>query len=264
MSVYSCRNALASALALGLLSLLPSPALAQLASPRPAAAGGIVFVADGAGGWQTASDSVAQAVRRAGLPFCVETEYWSAGSLWDDLWDQVNHREAGRALARRVCLYRQAHPHGRVVLIAHSAGAAVVLAAVECAPPGFVDRVILLAPGTSSCYDLRPALYRVGEGIDCFYSLMDGLLETVAPLFGTTDGQDGPAAGQVGFVRVGHRPEDLGLYTKLHQYAWCPELEWTGNKGGHFSWLRGRFVEAYVLPLVAGSGRCGSHGPVRP
>jgi pimeloyl-ACP methyl ester carboxylesterase len=252
MPVNTTRHFLAAGVALALLPFAAGPAAGQVTPPTR----GIIFVANGAGDSWAASESLTNAVDDLGLPFCVETVEWSQANFLEDLWDRANHRAAGRHLARQICQYRQAHPGDRVVLLSHSAGAAVVLAAVECAPPGFVDRVILLAPGTSKCYDLRPALWRVRESIDAFISYADTVLEVVAPLIGTTDGVEAPAAGQVGFGRVGNRPEDLALYTKLHQYGWSPDLEWTCHQGGHYGWLRARYVQAYLLPLVIGADRC--------
>ena len=84
--------------------------------------------------------------------------------------------------------------------VAHSAGSLVALTAVEAAPPGSVDRLILLAPAVSSEYDLRPALGNVRQGIDVLRSYRDQwYLGVGAYLVGTTDRRWEAAAGRVGF-----------------------------------------------------------------
>jgi hypothetical protein len=212
-----------------------------------------VFIANGAGDSILATLSLTYVARTDRLPLRIETIQWSAGDVFVDIRDQVNHRLAGQSLAGKIWAWRVAHPAGRVCLLSHSAGVAVVLAAVECLPPGAVDRVIVLGPGISPWYDLRPALARVREGIDVFYSSQDVLLAALVPLAGTTDGLPGPAAGEVGFAQHISCAEDAGLYCKLHQHAYSPAYFWTGNDGGHCGWLRPCFVRAYLVPMLLGT-----------
>jgi hypothetical protein len=221
-----------------------------------------VFIANGAGDSLAASRFFGFVVARDGLPVCVQTIRWTAGDPLTDVSDPVNHRRAGRHLAQSIWAYHLANPHSRVCLLSHSTGAAVVLAAAECLPPGVVDRVILLAPLSSPWYDLRPALWRVREGIDVYFSSEDLVLDTVVPWVGTTDGVPGPAAGSVGFAQHIACPEDAALYAKLRQYAYGPAFFWTGSAGGHAGWLRLRFLRGYVVPAVLGTDRCAlAHRP---
>jgi len=151
----------------------------------------------------------------------------------------------------RVAACRQACP-GKVYLVGHSAGCAVILAAAEQLPPDSVDRIILLAPSVSMGYDLRSALRSAREGLDVFYSSRDyGYLGFCIAITGTADRKWCPAAGRVGFCPPCPNSADAALYTKLRQHAWDPAVEWTGNHGGHYGSHHPQFIRAYVLPLLA-------------
>src|SRR5262249_37529914 len=128
---------------------------------------------------------------------------------------------------------------------------AVVLAAVEALPPGYVDRLILLAPSVSVDYDLRPALRSVSGTVEVFHSCRDGLVLGVCMrLVGTADHKWSGAAGRHGFRPLVCTPDDAALYTKLRQHSWDPCVEWTGNCGGHYGNHERCFLKAYVLPLL--------------
>jgi pimeloyl-ACP methyl ester carboxylesterase len=247
-------------LLLVLWPLVPGRACGQAACPPGPPAQGILIIANGAGDSRAATDYLTKAFRENHIPFYLDTLYWSLGDVFRDVTNQANHRAAGQFLAAKVNAYRTAHGGGRVVLLSHSSGAAVVLAAVEILPPGTVDRVIVLAPGCSTLYDLRPALYRVREGIDVFYSTQDEVLANMVNLTGTTDGVHAPAAGRVGFTPIITCPDDLGLYLKLHQYRWYPALRSVHNYGGHIGTLHLAFLRAYILPRIVGYD-LGMRGP---
>ena len=101
--------------------------------------------------------------------------------------DHANQLAAGNRLACQVANYRQTYPDRNVYLIGHSAGCAVVLAALDQLPPDSIDRAILLAPSVCVSYDLRPAL-RAARGIDVFYSGEDRwILGACMWLVGTAD-----------------------------------------------------------------------------
>jgi pimeloyl-ACP methyl ester carboxylesterase len=216
---------------------------------------GFVVVADGAGGWENTSASLGEAVAAEGLPLRVETLNWShgCGRFLADQMDFDHARAEGNRLAGWIQTRRQACPSGRLYLVAHSAGSAVVLAAAECLPPDSVDRMVLLAPSVSANYDLRPALRCCRHGIEVFYSGRDvGYLGAGVALVGTADREWSAAAGRVGFRPVGTAPEDTALYVaKLRQHAWNSTVSWTGNWGGHHGCTRLCFLRAYVLPLIA-------------
>jgi pimeloyl-ACP methyl ester carboxylesterase len=213
---------------------------------------GTVFSADGAGGFLATSTSLRQAIENEHLPLRVEKVDWSHGwgRVLSDETDYCHARCEGQRLAARVAAYRRACPSAALYLVGHSAGCAVVLAAVESLPAGTVDRVVLLAPALSADYDLRPALGGVRCSVDVFCSQRDwfylGLGTTV---IGTTDRRWNAASGRVGFRLSGQSPEDVALYAKLRQHPWHPCLAWTGNLGGHYGAYQPAFLRAYVLPL---------------
>jgi len=215
---------------------------------------GVIFVADGAGGFGGTSQAVSQAVAQAHLPLITVPVEWSHG--WGRfVADQINSaysRECGCKLAGEIAPYRQAHPQCKVYLIAHSAGSAVVLAAAEALPPDSIDGIVLLSPSIASNYDLRPSLRCVREGIDVFCSQRDiAQLGIGVAVVGTADGCWGcTAAGRVGFQPRIQCPEDPALYAKLRQHPWDSCLAWTGNRGGHYGGYRPEFLQAYVLPLL--------------
>jgi pimeloyl-ACP methyl ester carboxylesterase len=226
-------------------SLPPPPALR--AQP------GIVIVANGSGDFRTISTRLGQLIQEEKLPLCLETFVWSHG-LGRFISDHTNHKNQlleGRRLAEKVVAYRKACPCRPVYLIGHSAGCAVVLAAVEALPPGYVERVILLAPSVSLEYDLRPALRSVGSTVEVFYSRRDVFtLGLCMRLVGTADRKWSRAAGNCGFKPVVGSPEDACLYGKLRQHSWDACVEWTGNHGGHYGTNRSCFLKAYVVPLL--------------
>src|SRR5205823_309833 len=113
-------------------------------------------------------------------------------------------------------------------------GCAVVLAAAECLPADSLDRIVLLAPAVSPCYDLRRALAGARRGADAFVSERDWLwLGVGTSVAGTPDGGRGPAAGRRGFQPPALAAGEEGLAWRLRQHAWHPCVEWTGNHGGH-------------------------------
>jgi pimeloyl-ACP methyl ester carboxylesterase len=233
----------------------------EVMTPAVPAAGtrGIIFSVDGAGGFDATSDAVRKVVAEECLPLTVDVVHWSHGygRVLSDEMDYCHARSEGERLACQVSAYRQNCPHGEVYLLAHSAGAAVVLAAAEALPPGSVERIILLAPSVSDVYDLRPALNCARGGIDVFFSTRDwGYLGVGTSVFGTADRHWlDPPAGRTGFIPVGCGPEDMALYAKLRQHAWNRCVAWTGNQGGHYGSYRPAFLRSYVAPLLSVSGR---------
>jgi len=218
---------------------------------------GLILVADGTGGELWATVSIRSALERTGAPFDMDSEPWSKieGLAVDHSFVDDIERAAQR-MASKVAAARRAAPGRRIVLVGFSAGTAVVLKAAEQLPPNSVDRIILLASSVANDYDLRGALRATWEAIDSYYSGRDHVLRygvrKVGDPAGTTDGKRAPAAGLVGFVGGRGNALEPQLYQKLLQYPWREEYAPYGVHGGHFGWVRPRFVEAFILPLIAG------------
>ncbi|MCS6851007.1 MAG: alpha/beta fold hydrolase [Gemmataceae bacterium] len=249
-------------LLIGCAGLRPKAATAVAPSPRDQ---GVFFVADGAGNYQSTSQALRQAVADLRLPWSVVTVEWSHGyrRILIDQIDYAHARHEGHRLANRVACHRQCCPGQDVVLVGHSAGSTVVLAAAEALPPDSVSRIVLLAPSVSAGYDLRPALRAARDGIDVYYSEYDLGVRLSAALVGTADRRRGPPAGSRGFCPVPQTPHDAWLYTKLRQHPWHPSVAWTGNCGRHNDCHGVAFLKAYVLPQLAGGPAGPPLGAVR-
>ncbi|HLN27148.1 MAG TPA: alpha/beta hydrolase [Gemmataceae bacterium] len=229
--------------------------LAPLRLPAPQ---GVIFSADGAGGFEATSDALRQSIQTEGLPLHVETVDWSHGfgRIISDEVGRGRMHEAADCLAAKVAAFHSSCPDTPIYFLGHSAGSAVVLGAAERLPTGCVDRIVLLAPSVSAEYDLRPALRCVREEIDVFTSKRDWwYLGFGVSIVGTADGRWRAAAGRVGFRPIIQAPEDASLYTKLRQHPWDACVEWTGNRGGHYGSHHPEFLRAYVLPLMTCRGR---------
>jgi hypothetical protein len=215
---------------------------------------GIVLVADGAGAYQTASRTIAGAVDALGLPLYVRSFDWThgRGQALADIVDYPYARCQGRRLAEEVVRYRRGCPNVPIYLVGYSAGTGVVLAAGEYLPADTLERIVLLAPAVSACYDLRGALASARQGVDAFTSERDtGWLGFGTGLVGTTDRTRDPAAGRVGFRPPVLSPCELFLAARLHQHPWDPSLVWTGHEGGHADSLQLIHLKLFILPLLA-------------
>jgi hypothetical protein len=174
------------------------------------------------------------------------------------LLDQVgttHARAQGRRLAQLILDRKAQEPGRRVVVIAHSAGCAVALAACDILPMDAIDRVILLAPSVSTGYDIRPTLWSAKEGVDVFCSKKDWIaLGFVVRVVGTTDNfWSGSAAGRFGFKPKGTTALADLEQARLRQHFWSPEVAWTGNTGGHHGVHAPTFVQMYLMPLMLGN-----------
>ena len=226
----------------------PSPRPAQTEpDPRP-----LVWVVDGAGDLRGCSTALSHANVVAGGPMELSVFPWSHGyrRLLLDQIDWKHAKEQGARLAAAIQARKEREPGRRVVLVGHSAGCAVVLAAGDALPPDAVDRAILLAPSVSTGYDLRPSLSAAREGLDVYCSRKDWVaLGFVVRVVGTTDTGSGTAAGRFGFQPKGEAAFDPAVSAKLRQHFWSAELARTGNTGGHYGTHSPAFVHAYLFPL---------------
>jgi pimeloyl-ACP methyl ester carboxylesterase len=213
---------------------------------------GVIFVAPGAGAGLDIVDNMRESIAKVHLPLYVAAVPWNhqPSAAIADVKDQENHQIQGYKLARRILFYRQINPGGKIYLVAHSAGGAVLLAATQHLPPNSIDRIVLLAPAETTCYDLRQALKVCRHGIDVYYSSNDKTLHLLMNLVGSTEGDQGPAAGQVGFKRYAESPEDALLYRKLRQFPWCQEYGQWGYHGGHLGVTRESFMTHCIVPRM--------------
>jgi pimeloyl-ACP methyl ester carboxylesterase len=215
----------------------------------------VVLAIDGSGLLRGIGDDLRQAAIDAQQPLAVETFAWShgAGRILADLHDHDYQKSKGQELADTILACHQMSPVGKVYLVCHSAGAAVVLAAAQQLPEGSVDRIVFLAPALAPTCDLRPALRCARRGLDSFHSPYDMISGVVLAVMGNADGQFITSAGCFGFTapRDDNGVEDP-LYARLQQHGWEWEMSKTGNFGGHFGCTRGSFLREYIVPLLKG------------
>lgn len=238
---------------LGACAVPNGDALSATAAP-PEVCRSIVFVSDGAGGFEGASRTIRRTVAAARLPLDVRGFHWTHGycRILADHVHAAHVRREGRKLAEQVLTCRQEEPEQPIFLVGHSAGCGVVLMAAEQLPPNTVERIVLLAPAVSAQHDLRPALRSSRQGIDAFTSRRDWACLGVGILLaGTSDRcwMTG-AAGKIGFQPKPTCSDDRELYTKLREYPWQPSLICTGHKGGHYGCYQPGFLHAFVFPLL--------------
>ena len=228
------------------------PRLSLTGSDRP-----LVWVLDGAGDLKGCSNALAAASAAVGHPVEFEVFPWSHGYR-RLLMDQIgmNHaREQGNRLAAAILDRKAREPDRRVVVVGHSAGCAVALAAGDALPADAIDRMILLAPSVSTGYDLRPSLWSAKEGVDVYCSRKDWVaLGFVMRVVGTTDNfWSGAAAGRLGFKPKKGSPLAAEEAARLRQHFWSEEVAWTGHDGGHHGMHAPEFVKAYLLPQMTGN-----------
>jgi hypothetical protein len=209
----------------------------------------LVWVVDGAGDLRGCSNSLTQANLLAGTPVEVATFAWSHGyrRMFLDQTDAAHAKEQGQRLASAIRERQAREPGRRVVIVAHSAGCAVALAAGDSLPPDSIDRVVLMAPSVSVGYDVRPTLRAAREGLDVFCSKKDWVaLGFVTRVVGTTDRFGAAAAGRHGF-----RADTVadGEVPRLRQHFWSAEVAWTGHTGGHHGMFAPAFQHTYLFPL---------------
>jgi hypothetical protein len=138
------------------------------------------------------------------------------------------------------------------VLVGHSAGAGLVVTALEDLPPDLqVDDVVLLAPALSRTYDLTRALRHVRDRADVFYSGRDTLVLALGTfIFGTVDAIHGEAAGHGGFIKP---PGGSSVaYAKLAVHTYSDDRRLYGDDGGHEGLLTPGVAAAVIAPLLPG------------
>lgn len=212
----------------------------------------LVWVVDGAGDLKGCSTALSYANMLAGGPLELSVFPWSHGyrRLLLDQIDGKHAKAQGGRLAAAIRARKEREPERRTVLVGHSAGCAVVLAAGDALPPDSIDRMVLLAPSVSTGYDLRPSLSAAEEGLDVFCSRKDWVaLGFVVRVVGTTDTGSGTAAGRFGFHPRGEGALDPSAGAKLRQHFWSAEQAWTGHNGRHHGMHSPAFVHAYLFPL---------------
>jgi hypothetical protein len=211
----------------------------------------LVFIVDGAGGNTAVADNLQDLAGDMGLPIRFQMVNWCRlDHKTHDFVDCAAQMVAANRLAGWTMIIRRDAPCAEIYYIGQDAGARIILAAAERLPPGTITRLITIAPGVSSRYELRPALRATTAGLDNFWSSEDDFLERVVEKRGTSEGARGFAAGRVGFHMPPYAycsPQDLSLYTMVRQHRWNDEL---CGLGGHHSWTFKHNMKKCLIPLL--------------
>jgi pimeloyl-ACP methyl ester carboxylesterase len=209
-----------------------------------------VIILPGIGGDGAVYGQVARSLADHGCDDCLRVFGW--GYSWPLFWFTMSsstlHDYTERQLADQIVAWRKIHPHSRIILIAHSAGAGVVVGALSrLSGPIEVGPVILLAPALSPGFDLRPAL-KHADIIHVFYNSNDEFWQGWGPtIFGTYDGAHTDGAGRLGFSLATLSPEEKA---RVFQHPYQSTWNSLGNHGGHFDWMAEPFVGVVLKPLI--------------
>ncbi len=224
----------------GLLFILFGSGL--LGCNQPEERFGRTWYLDGAGNWGFGVSEMVYGLRKAGYKGQVSAFMWSM--TMSPVADQVLKPLAGLGAARlagNIEDYIRRFPNNEVNVVGLSAGAGVVLRAVEhIKPPNKINNMILLAASVSSEYDVRPVVKNMKGKIYVYYSSHDAMLAgpvRVLGAFGERKGEE--PAGLVGLrcAEAGDRVVNIG---------WNPRFEKFGWSGSHTSCTSEAFVQ-YVL-----------------
>ena len=225
-------------------------------APAPAQGLDIIFIINGSAAGTSVTENLTTVLAKRRLPINTDTIAWCRwGSQVGDHTDYWGQVYSANCLAAKMADYHARWPKSKIYLIGHSAGTHIVLLAAGKMPPNTIERVVVLAPSVSTCFDLRPALRASRNGIDCYYSFDDALVSVGSERFGTADGLFVKPAGEIGFTRLSPNFPDANLYQKVHNIRWEPEMAWSGNQGGHYGPTSEGFLDFYVLPVMLGLGR---------
>lgn len=243
-------------IAISLIALLIGGCIAPISTPRmgpvtPFGRDATLIYVPGIGGCGRSDAEWTRGLRAGGYDGKIEVRDWSSrlGPL-DALWGHERQRVEARQIALRIRRLRAESPSSPIVLAAHSAGAGLVVHALEDLPPDtHVDGLVLLAPALSRTYDLTRALRHVHGRADVFCSDRDTLVLAIGTfLFGTVDGVHDEAAGHGGFVRPAR--SEVDQYAKLHIHRFSHARQLLGDDGGHYGPQSSSVAAVLVAPLL--------------
>jgi len=223
--------------------------------------GPMVIFLDGAG-WSGSTKSIRTGLRDAGFGGHVETFSWTShlGAGPDHFW-VARKKQKGAQLAARVQERRIQQPDADLHLMGFSAGAAVVVFALEQLPSHVsVNNVVFFEPSISSEYDLSEALKHVRGHLYATSSPYDGILSGLRV---NADGQYGRPAGLYG-LRIPSRVKRYDLYARVVNLAWRPAYADLGWNGSHIGVIGEQFVQNVIAPRVLSTGPQPLNRPLAP
>lgn len=243
---------------LSVLFALPLACTLESPAPELATSRDFIYFVDGAGAGPLSALTAAatRGLTATNEPSAVLRFHWQTGLglVIDHLADVDYKRTRARQLAAEIVAFAAIHPDAPIGLIAHSAGSAVAIFALEELPPNIkLHRIVLLGASISADYDLTSALAHVGDKLYVFVSPADPMLSLAVPLVGTADRstEPAPSAGLNGFrLPNGASALTRQLYAeRIETIPWRPDFATNGYRGGHFDVLNPDFVSAHIAPL---------------
>jgi|GEM_PF-3128773 len=219
---------------------------------------GYTIVVVGVNGDNSLSAGLAPGLVDGGYPGAVDVIDWTTG-YWPlfvyHLRSGARHDAGARAIVDKVAAYQAQFPRGEVNLIGYSAGAAVVLEALEELPDGVeIDRAILLAGAVSPMHNLSPALGHCRLGMWNYYQPQDIVALWAGTIVaGTADGTHLVSAGAIGFWPPADPSAKSRYETKLFERCYEPGMVRHGSLGGHFQCVSRKFAAGWVAPLLVES-----------
>ena len=210
----------------------------------------VLFFVPGVAGDGGGYDGLIRGLREGGVNQHIEVFGWGApGPLFVlNFQNDAIHRSAEAKLATAMHQWHEAHPTGRIDIIAHSAGCGVTLGALALPDSPTAQTVVLLNASVSPTYDLAPPLTKIEGKLHVFHSDQDTFfLSWRTSTFGTYDNVKTKAAGNTGFDLTNLTPE---LRDKVIQH---PRQDWwadQGNDGSHFGTTAQAFAKQTLAPLL--------------
>jgi hypothetical protein len=206
---------------------------------------------NGIGGFRIVDRFMLSGLKQGGLDADVQAYDWCGDDAGlGALLQQKLHVEQSKIVAGIIAKAARAQPGRRITLSAHSAGAGIIIWALEDLPKDVkVDSLALLSPALSPEYDLSKALKHITGNVYVFYSTYDeAVLGLGTRLFGTVDGIKTDAAGRVGFKEPAGA--DREEYAKIIQVPY--EKSWIrlGNIGDHIGSMSRPFARQIIAPLL--------------
>jgi hypothetical protein len=220
----------------------------------------IVLIADGITDLSQVATNMDSAYveTRYSKPILRPIPWLRSDTPYQDYRDRHAQMCGAARMVQEVKRIHECYPNSPIVLMGFCAGSHVVLLAAQQLPPNCVDKILLMAPAVSSCYDIRPALNASKLGIDVFYNIDDECLEWYELEYGPVDlcGCRGKTAGTTGFLiaksPLGRDP----IFCKLHQY----NAQNLNPQGSHYGTINPLFLQRNVLSLIP----CGPTVPFVP
>ena len=231
------------------------------ASSPPSTGAPVVIFLDGAGWWGS-DRGVRAGLRAAGFRGHVEVFPWT--SLFGPAPDHFlvgRKKQKGKQLAERIQERRRGQPAADLHLMGLSAGAAVVVFALEQLPANVsVNNVVLFAPSISETHDLSAAMAHVRGHLYATSSPHDGIL---AALRVSADGKPGRPAGLHG-LRIPSRVKRYDRYARVVKLPWRPAYADFGWNGNHTGATGKQFVQDVIAPRVLSNGPQPLNRPLAP